>query len=85
MAGRKKGAKIVDETDSQKFIRLANQRVSMALKYISLVGNLAGPGYQRTVEQVEQIVTTLQGAVDTTKDRFGGKTPSASGFRLGDD
>jgi len=82
MAGRKKGVVVENETDAQKFVRLAEQRVGNALKYIGLVGNLAGPGYVRSPEQVEQILTALQGALDRVKDRFGGKSPAATGFRL---
>ncbi len=82
MAGRKKGQKVENETDAAKFVRLAEQRMGNALKYIGLVGNLAGPGYDKTDVQVEQILTALQDAVDKVKDRFGGKTLAASGFRL---
>ena len=82
MAGRKKNAVVENETSAQKFVRLAEQRMGNALKYIGLVGNLAGPGYERSPEQVEQILTALQEAVDKVKDRFGGKSLAATGFRL---
>lgn len=82
MAGRKKADVGKPETDAEKFVRLAEQRMGNALKYIGLVGNLAGPGYDKTDAQTEQIVTALQDAVDKVKDRFGGKTLAASGFRL---
>ena len=82
MAGRKRADVGKPETGAEKFVRLAEQRMGNALKYIGLVGNLAGPGYDRTDAQVEQILTALQEAVDKVKDRFGGKTLVASGFRL---
>ena len=82
MAGRKRADVGKPETGAEKFVRLAEQRMGNALKYIGLVGNLAGPGYERSPEQVEQILTALQDAVDRVKDRFGGKTPAASGFHL---
>ena len=82
MAGRKKNVAVENETDAQRFVRLAEQRMGNALKYIGLVGNLAGPGYDKTDAQVEQILTALQEAVDKVKDRFGGKSPAAAGFRL---
>lgn len=82
MAGRKKADVGKTETDGEKFVRLAEQRMGNALKYIGLVGNLAGPGYDKTDGQVEQILLALQGAIDKVKDRFGGKTQAASGFRL---
>lgn len=82
MAGKRKGTDVVNQTPAEKFCRLAEQRTGQALKYIGLVGNLAGPGYERTDEQVEQILTALQEAVDRAKDRFGGKPQASAGFRL---
>ena len=82
MAGRKKNVVVENETSAQKFVRLAEQRMGNALKYIGLVGNLTGPGYDRADAQVEQILTALQEAVDKVKDRFGGKSLAATGFRL---
>ena len=64
--------------------RLANQRVGQALKYLNLVGNLAGTGYEFTPEQKKQIITTLQDATTSVKDRFEGVPQSAAGFRLAD-
>ncbi len=84
MAGRKKADVGKVETDAEKFDRLAVQRVNMAIKYIGLVGNLAGPGYERSPEKVEQLLAALQGAVDRAKERFEGKTQTASGFRFSD-
>lgn len=80
MAGRKKGEVRKPETEEEKFVRLAEQRTNQALKYIGLVGNLSGPGYKRSPEQVTFIFDHLQEALDRAKDRFGGKTLPASGF-----
>lgn len=85
MAGRKKSEISKVETKVEKSRRLANQRMGSALKYLNLVGNLAGVGYEFTDEQRTQIVETLQDAVMTVKDRFGGKSQSAAGFRLTDE
>ena len=82
MAGKRKGIDVVNQTPAEKFVRLAEQRTGQALKYIGLIGNLAGPGYERTDEQVLQILTALQDAVDRAKDRFGGKPQAAARFRL---
>ncbi len=82
MAGKRKGTDVVNQTPAEKFIRLAEQRTGMALKYIGLVGNLSGPGYEHTDEQVEQILTAIQEAVDRAKDRFGGKPTASAGFHL---
>lgn len=82
MAGRKKADVGKEETVYEKSVRLGQQRMGNALKYIGLVGNLAGPGYEFTDGQREQILTALQEAVDKVKDRFEGKSPAAAGFRL---
>ena len=82
MAGRKRSEAGKVETRGDKFIRLAEQRVGMALKYVNLVANLSGPGYERTEGQVDEIITALQGAVDKAKERFEGKPQQAAGFRL---
>ena len=70
------------ETPKEKFVRLAQQRVSMALKYLGLVANLAGSGYERTSDQTDKIVTALETAVANVKDRFDGKTDSGGKFKL---
>jgi len=85
MAGKRKGQDVVNETPAEKFVRLAEQRTGQALKYIGLVGNLSGAGYEHTDGQVEQIFTALQGAVDRAKDRFSDKPQVWSGFRLASD
>jgi hypothetical protein len=85
MAGRKKTDIGKAETKADKSRRLANQRMGSALKYLNLVGNLAGSGYDFSTEQRTQIVKTLQDAVGMVKDRFEGKSQSAAGFRLTDE
>lgn len=82
MAGRKKAEVGKHETPVEKTVRLAQQRMGNALKYVGLVGNLSASTYVLTDEQKAQMVEALQGAVDTVKDRFGGKSPTAAGFRL---
>lgn len=82
MARTRKSANVVNQTPEEKFVRLAEQRTGMALKYLSLVGNLAGPGYVSDDAQRTQIVAALQDGVDRVKDRFGGKPQATAGFRL---
>lgn len=82
MAGRKRSEAGKVETASDKFVRLAEQRVGAALKYLGLVANLAGPGYESTPALKTQIVEALQGGVDRVKERFAGKPQQAAGFRL---
>ena len=82
MAKRKPSIDTSTETSKDKFIRLGEQRVGSSLRYIRMVGNLAGPGYEGTPEQKAKIVAALQEAVDEVKQRFAGKQVAAAGFRL---
>ncbi len=58
------------ETKHDKFKRLATQRVTNALKKIELIGNLATASYESSPEEVEKIFTSLQQAIENTKNRF---------------
>ena len=53
-----------DETPEQRFARLAQARVQIAIKRISLIGNLGGPNYKSTPEQRDKIKAALQEAVN---------------------
>lgn len=72
------------ETKAERFKRMATARVQRAVKAISLVGNLAGPGYERTDEQAAKIVAVLRGAVDEIDRRFAarGRKPAGPDFAL---
>lgn len=59
-----------NESKTDKFKRLANARVNVALKRIKLIGNLAGPGYEYTPEQVKAIEDALADAVESTMAKF---------------
>jgi len=62
------------ETNRERFLRLANLRVSRTLKRLRLVGNLSNKSiYEATPEEVDQIFATIQQAVDKAKDRFAEK------------
>lgn len=58
------------ETKAQKFARLANARVSKALKTVSLIGNLSGSGYEYSDDQIAKINKALRETIDTTMQRF---------------
>ena len=42
-----------DETKAERFVRLAEPRVTRACKAVSLLGNLAASGYEYTDQQVK--------------------------------
>ena len=58
------------ETKQEKSVRLAQTRVSSAIKRIELVGNLSSANYEFTDEEKEQITKALYGAVDKVVNRF---------------
>lgn len=59
-----------NESKQDKFIRVAEPRVSRAVKSISLLGNLAGSGYEYTEGQVEAMFAAVQEAADSAKAQF---------------
>ena len=59
------------EQDRQKFVQLANRRVSSAMKAIQLVGNLSNKSnYDYTEEDVAKIMKALQTELNACKKRF---------------
>jgi len=59
------------EQDRDKFVRLANKRVSTALKAIQLVGNLSNrSNYDYTDDDVSKIFRALQDALSESRKRF---------------
>lgn len=58
------------ETKEERFIRIAEPRVSRACKAVSLLGNLAGSGYEYTEEQVDAMFGAVKEALDTARAAF---------------
>ena len=67
------------ETAAAKFQRLALPRMEVALKKISLVGNLAGPGYDYEKDEAKQIIDALQEAVEEVAKKFSRSKTGKSG------
>ena len=74
-------AKIENETKEQRFVRIAEPRVSRACKAVSRLGNLAGSGYEYTEEQVEAMFGAVQEELDTARAAFV-KKPKEVKFRF---
>lgn len=70
----------------EKFVKLAEARVSKALKEFQLIGNLSNrSAYEYTDEDVRQMFRALQKGLDSAKSRFSNPgTPSNPVFRLGE-
>lgn len=67
------------ETAREKFLRLAPARAEAALKKISLLGNLAGHGYDYQPAEGKQIVGALQDAVNDVERKFSKAKSSKKG------
>ena len=64
----------------QKFIELAQARVTRAIGQIRLVGNLSNrSAYDFNEEDVRKIFRALQKELDTAKSRFGGEGSGRDG------
>jgi hypothetical protein len=60
-----------DSTDREKFVRLANKRVSNALKAMQLIGNLANrSNYDYTEADVQKIFKALHDELSASKKKF---------------
>lgn len=70
------------ESPEDKFKRLASLRTQNALKKIKLLGNLSGPGYKCTEEQINKIISALRSAVDEVEARFKKQEAKENGFTL---
>lgn len=71
------------ETRAEKFVRLAQSRVSKAVKTIYNIGNLGGVAYESTPEQIEKITLALTNAVTVSVNRLSkSKDSKPSGFSL---
>lgn len=60
----------MEETKAQKFVRLAEPRVTRACKAISLVANLAGSSYEYTEEQVDTMFAAMQEELNNARAAF---------------
>lgn len=69
------------ETKAAKFTRLAQRRVTDALKRIAKVGNLASKAnYEYTPDQASKIEAALADAVRAVGLKFSGSSETATGF-----
>lgn len=62
-----------NETKADKFRRLASKRVTKCLNALRQVGQLSGPGYESSPEQVEKIFTAIGNAANEAMQKFQNK------------
>jgi len=69
--------KMTRKDDRNKFVELAEKRVSRAIKDIKLIGNLSNKSnYSYTAQDVKKIHGALKKALDDMKSRFDSKGAS---------
>lgn len=59
-----------NESKAERFVRLAEPRVSRACKAISLIGNFATGDYEYTEKQVEAMFGAMQEELNAQKAKF---------------
>ena len=82
MAKRTGTQRIAGEDTRARSVRLANRRVSSVLKYMDLVGNLGGVGYQLTEDEKMKMVTTIQESLVKLEKRMSGVVLVNDRFKL---
>lgn len=82
MAKAKSVTRIPGEDARMRSVRLANKRVSSLLKYVGLVGNLGGVGYQLTEDEKSKILATIGEAVAKLDNRMAGESVVKELFKL---
>lgn len=70
------------ETKAEAFVRLATVRTRKSLKMISLIGNLSGPQYEATPEQIDKIEAALMAQIDATMKKLRKVKTVAASFDL---
>lgn len=69
-----------NETKAERFVRLAEPRVSRACKAISLIGHLAASSYEYTDKQVDAMFEAMHEELNAQKAKF--KKGSERKFRF---
>lgn len=69
-----------NESKAERFVRLAEPRVSRACKAISLIGHLAASSYEYTEKQVDAMFEAMQEELDAQRAKF--KKSSERKFRF---
>lgn len=72
-------ARVATRDPRERFVSLANSRVTSAIRQIRLVGNLANKkNYQYGADDATKIIRTLQRELDELRAKFKGEDKSES-------
>lgn len=82
--GQRGGKSMVNREKRNRFVRLAENRVSRAINSIRLIGNLSNKSnYSYTDADVRAIISALQSEINNLKGQFNKKdSKSSDQFRL---
>lgn len=70
------------ENKGEKFVRLAQSRVSKAVNAVYNIGNLGGSSYESTQEQRDKIIKALTDATESVRVRLNKESVKPTGFTL---
>lgn len=72
-----------NETDAQRFVRLANQRVNVVLAGLKAIGQLGNKNqYESKPEQHKKIKEALEGALSKSMEQLSKGGEAAADFKL---
>ncbi len=71
-----------NETPEDKFKRIANLRVTNAIKKIKMIGNLSASAYKYSDEQIDKIISSLRQTIDEVEAKFKKGSKKADSFSL---
>lgn len=69
-----------NESKAERFVRLAEPRVSRACKAISLIGHLAASSYEYTEGQVDAMFKAMEDELATQRAKFKKKKDTKFSF-----
>ena len=79
VSGAKKSPSNSNESPRARFLRLGPKRVDVALKKISLIGNLSGSGYAYEDGEARKMISALNKAVEEVASKFSRKSSAKGG------
>ncbi len=72
-----------DETNRERFVRIAEARTQKIIDMLELLGNCSNPyNYEYSSKDVEKMFTAIETAVKASKAKFNGSPKKDTRFRF---
>lgn len=72
----------IDESNSDRFIRVVTPRIGKAVKAIGVIGFCAGSTYEYSESQVDQIIHELESSLISLAQTFAGEKGGGNSFKF---